>query len=74
MGTKNNPQNRGEDLGVKTVGGKVVKPVFYIGKNLGHGNYMAGQYDNGQMIVDSKGIPLAFAAIKGDARKTAASA
>lgn len=66
MATKNNPQNRGENTGVKKVNGKEIKPVFYIGKHLGHGNYMAGQSENGQMILDSKGIPLPFSKIRGD--------
>ena len=66
MGSKNNPAARGTTGGIKKLGGKVVKPVYYVGKYAGHGNYMAGQFDNGQMI-ESAGVPTPFADIIPDA-------
>lgn len=62
MGSKNNPAARGSAGGVKKVGGKVVKPVKYVGKYIGHGTYIAGQFDDGQM-VETDGIPTPFADI-----------
>lgn len=60
MGTKNNPNNRGAGVTKKMVDGKEVKPVYYMGRSLGHGNYMAGQFDNGQMITNGEGVPTPF--------------
>ena len=62
MGSKNNPAARGTAGGIKKLGGKVVKPVFYVGKYTGHGNYMAGQFEDGKMI-ESAGVPTPFADI-----------
>ncbi len=62
MGSKNNPAARGTTGGIKKLGGKVVKPVFYVGKYAGHGNYMAGQFEDGKMI-ESSGVPTPFADI-----------
>ena len=67
MGTKNNPKNRGAAANQKMIDGKIVKPVKYMGRSLGHGNFVAGQYDNGQLIVDSEGVPVPFVEIRGDA-------
>ena len=69
MGSKNNPAARGTVGGIKKVGGKVVKPVSYIGKYAGHGNYMAGQFETGQMI-ESNGVPTPFADIIPDQAKS----
>ena len=62
MGSKNNPAARGTAGGIKKINGKVVKPVFYVGKYAGHGNYMAGQFEDGKMIEVS-GVPTPFADI-----------
>lgn len=63
MGSKNNPQNRGAASKGKTFDGKPVKPVLYVGSHVGHGKYIAAQYDNGQMVVDKDGKPLMWDAI-----------
>lgn len=52
MGSKNNPENRGQQQVQKKVGGKVVRPVKYVGKHLGHGIYMAAVYENGDFVID----------------------
>ena len=66
MGTKNNPKNRG-GVAKKTVNGKEVKPVYYMGKRAGHGNYIAGQFDSGDMICSNEGVPTPFNDITFDA-------
>lgn len=63
MGTKNNPANRGQSGKGKTYDNKPVKPVRYIGTHVGHGKYIAAQYDNGQMVVDQNGKPIPWDAI-----------
>lgn len=60
--SKNDPNKRGEKL-IAKFNGKVVKPVLYIGTHVGHGSYMAIQYENGQMEVDSSGKPLSWEAV-----------
>lgn len=67
MGSKNNPAARGTAGGIKKIGGKVVKPVYYIGKYLGHGNYMAGQFEDGKMITGANNVPVPFSDIIPDA-------
>lgn len=62
MGTKNNPANRG-NVDIKTFEGKVVKPVLYIGTALGHGKYMAVQFDDGSMADDGDNKPIMWDAI-----------
>lgn len=60
--SKNNPRNRGKAT-VKTFNGKVVKPVLYIGTNVGHGKYMAVQYEDGSMALEKDGKPIMWASI-----------
>lgn len=67
MGSKNNPAMRGKAGGIKKVGGKIVKPVLYIGKHLGQANYMAGQFESGQMVTGADKNPTPFADIIPDA-------
>ncbi|PIR31569.1 MAG: hypothetical protein COV36_08130 [Alphaproteobacteria bacterium CG11_big_fil_rev_8_21_14_0_20_44_7] len=62
MGSKNNPAARGTAGGVKKIGGKPIKPVKYIGKYVGHGNYIAGQTEAGQLI-ESDGVPTPYSDI-----------
>ena len=62
MGTKNNPANRGKGT-EKLYEGKVVKPVLYIGTHIGHGKYMAVQYDGGKMALDKSGKPILWDSI-----------
>lgn len=60
--SKNNPNKRG--VGVKkTFNGKIVKPVLYVGTYVGHGKYMAVQYEDGQMALDNNKKPLLWDSI-----------
>lgn len=52
MSSKNNPENRGQAAQIKKVNGKPVKPVLYVGKQKGHGNYIAAQFENGELVLD----------------------
>lgn len=63
MGTKNNPQNRGKAAVGKQYNGKPVKPVLYIGSQIGHGKYMAAIYDDGKMVMAPDNRPLPWDAI-----------
>lgn len=63
MGTKNNPDNRGKAALGKEFDGKPVTPVKYIGSQIGHGTYIAAQYDSGQMVTDANGKPIPWDAI-----------
>lgn len=65
MGSKNNPAARGIAGGKKKVNGKEIKPVLYVGKYVGNGNFIAGQNDGGQMI-ESDGKPIPYADIISD--------
>mgnify|MGYP005690311963 CR=1 FL=1 len=67
MGTKNNPKNRGAANTNKVVGGKEVKPVAYMGKMIGHGNYIAAQDAGGNMILDASGKPIPYGDIVSEA-------
>lgn len=58
MGSKNNPKNRGVANDEKFFDGKKVKPVLYVGSNVGHGRYIAAQDESGKMITDQGGRPL----------------
>jgi hypothetical protein len=61
--SKNNPSKRGK-AEQKMFNGKPVKPVKYIGKRAGHGNYMAVQYvEGGAMVMDQAGKPMLWAAM-----------
>lgn len=62
MGTKNNPANRGK-LIKKTYDGKEVKPVMYVGTHIGHGKYMAVQFDDGSMATNEDGKPIMWDAV-----------
>tara|TARA_B100001778_G_C18304042_1_gene501151 strand:- start:40 stop:243 length:204 start_codon:yes stop_codon:yes gene_type:complete len=55
MGTKNNPANRGQASKGKEYAGKEVKPVLYMGAHVGHGKYVAAQYDNGDLVTEDDG-------------------
>jgi hypothetical protein len=61
--SKNNPANRSKDTKGKTFNGKPVKPVLYIGTHVGHGKYVAVQYEDGKMATDEGGKPIMWDAI-----------
>lgn len=60
--SKNNPSKRGK-AEKKLFNGKVVKPVLYVGTHVGHGKYIAVQYEDGNMAEDNKGKPLMWDSI-----------
>lgn len=60
--SKNNPRNRGKGA-KKTYNGKEVKPVLYIGTHVGHGKYMAVQFEDGKMAMDKNNKPLVWDSI-----------
>ncbi len=60
--SKNNPKNRGAAV-LKKFNDRVVKPVRYIGTHVGHGKYMAVQYEDGSMALDNSGKPLLWDSI-----------
>ena len=64
MSSKNNPENRGQQQKVKTFNGKAVKPVLYVGKHKGHGNFIAAMFENGELVLDPvKKIPVPYSVI-----------
>jgi hypothetical protein len=70
MGSKNNPAARGKAGGIKKVGGKIVKPVLFVGKYVGKASYMAGQFEDGKMVMSGSGesaTPTPFGDIIPDA-------
>jgi hypothetical protein len=48
--------------GKRTYNGKEVRPVLYVGRQVGHGKYMAGSVD-GALVTDAKGVPVRFSRI-----------
>lgn len=46
-----------EGLRVRKLDGKVVKPVLYNGRGIGHGKYFAASID-GEMLLDEAGKPI----------------
>jgi hypothetical protein len=61
MGTsKNNPNARKGSAKQKTFEGKPVKPVKYIGAR---STYIAAQFEDGKLVVDSTDRPLPFSDI-----------
>jgi len=61
--SKNNPASRGK-AEKKKYNGKIVKPVKYIGTHIGHGSYMAVQYEEGGAVaLDNNKKPLMWDAI-----------
>jgi len=45
--------------------GKPVMPVMYLGKMIGHGNYMAGTIDD-KLVTDKTGRPIPYKFIEKD--------
>jgi hypothetical protein len=65
--SKNNPGNRSGESGYKkTASGKLVRPVLYLGRAIGHGKYMAGEIE-GKFVTDSAGRPIPYREIDGTA-------
>ena len=56
--SKNNVANRGKSAELKSVDGKVVKPVLYKDKT--YGSYMAAKFDDGSLVLDHSGKPLPY--------------
>jgi len=54
----NHPNHKFMMVGEKQVN---VEPVLYIGRSLGHGNYMAGRRsDNQELLADTNGKPYPY--------------
>ena len=60
--SKNNPNNRRKGV-KKEFNGKVVKPVLYVGTHVGHGKYVAVQYEDGKMALDNNKKPIMWDAV-----------
>ncbi|AHX04834.1 hypothetical protein [Ehrlichia japonica] len=60
--SKNNPLQRKKGTAQKMYNGKTVKPVKYINRELGK-IFMAGQYDNGDLVQDNNGNPIEWASM-----------
>jgi len=61
--SKNNIANRGASALLKKFNEREVKPVMYRGAKVGHGNYVAAKFDNGDLVLDATGKPVAYQAI-----------
>lgn len=58
--SKNDPGARGPAAEGKTLDGKKVKPVLYVGTAVGHGRYIAAQDEGGKLVMGHDGRPVAF--------------
>ncbi|HEX6112819.1 MAG TPA: hypothetical protein VFZ10_10945 [Geminicoccaceae bacterium] len=58
--SKNDPSARGRAGEDKTVDGKKVKPVLYVGTAVGHGRYIAAQDEGGKLIMGRDDKPIPF--------------
>ncbi len=58
MSSKNNPENRGKVTELRVWKGKKVKPVLFIKR--GTGKYIAAMYEDGNLVMNSNGLPLAY--------------
>ena len=63
MTSKNNPSRRNRQNQEKTFDGKKVKPVWYVGSHVGHGRYIATQYEDGKLVFDKEGKPIPYSQI-----------
>jgi len=61
--SKNDPTQRGAAATSKTLDGKKVKPVLYVGSWVGHGRYIAAQDESGKLTTDQKGKPISYTSI-----------
>ncbi|WPX98147.1 hypothetical protein [Candidatus Fokinia crypta] len=58
--SKNNIAMRGKKAALRKIGDKTVSPVLYHGIKLGHGTYMAAQFEDGQLALDTSGRPIPY--------------
>ena len=58
--SKNDPTARGPAQQSKSIDGKKVKPVLYVGSAVGHGRYIAGQDEAGKLILARDGRPVPY--------------
>lgn len=64
MGTKNNPSNRGKGAAGKSFNEKPVKPVLFIGTQVGKGKFIAAIYeDSGDVVTDNNGDAIPWDSI-----------
>ncbi len=60
MSSKNNPEARGKVTELRVHNGKKVKPVLYVGRSVGHGNYIAAQMEDGALVMDRNNKPIPY--------------
>ncbi|ACM49335.1 hypothetical protein U370_02450 [Anaplasma marginale str. Dawn] len=60
--SKNNPNQRKKGSSAKMYAGKAVKPVRYVDRDKGH-VFMAAQFDDGNLVEGSDGIPVQWSSI-----------
>lgn len=48
--------------GKRMYNGKEVRPVLYVGRQIGQGKYMTGMVD-GALVTDAKGLPMRLSRI-----------
>lgn len=58
-----------QDISYKRIDGVVVKPVLYVGHQIGHGRYIAGSL-KGKLVVGKDGVPLPYRDIISDKNKS----
>lgn len=58
--SKNDPSARGPASEAKTLDGKKIKPVLYVGTAIGHGRYIAAQDEGGKLVLGQDNKPVPF--------------
>ena len=68
MGSKNNPNNRGQETAKKTVGGREVEPIMFVGAGKESGKFMAAKFaKTNDLVLDEKGNPVRWTNISSEA-------
>lgn len=53
MGSKNNPKNRSGSKNIKTLNGKEIEPILYVGNTKEEGKYVSAKYaKTSEVILD----------------------
>ena len=65
MGSKNNPKNRGGAQGKKTLNGKEIEPIMFVGNTKEEGKYVSAKYaKTSDVILDENKKPVRWNDIK----------
>ena len=68
MGSKNNPNNRGQETVKKTVNGKEIEPIMFVGAGKEAGKFIAAKFSKtNDLVLDEKGNPIRWANINSEA-------